>query len=60
MAVAIFSGVNAGNFLHLNTIWKDIPYTISLLWVLVILAKLSLDFEQYKGKWSVYMELVIA
>ncbi len=60
LAAAFFSGINAGNFLHLNTIWKDIPYTLSLLWILIILAKLSLDFEEYKSKRLVYIELVIA
>lgn len=60
LGVAIFSGINAGNFLHLNTIWKDIPYTFSLLWVLVILAKLSVDYEEYKRKWYVYLEFIIA
>ena len=60
LVAAFFSGINAENFLHLNTIWKDIPHTLSLLWILVILAKLSLDFEEYKSKRLVYVELVIA
>lgn len=60
LVMAFLSGINAGNFLHLNTIWKDIPYTLSLLWILIILAKLSLDFEEYKGKRFVYVELIAA
>lgn len=58
--VALFSGFNAGNFIHLNTIWKDIPYALSLLWVFVILAKLSLDDKEYRFRWYIYLELTIA
>ncbi len=60
MAAALFTGINAANFLHLNTIWKDIPYTISLLWVLVLLSKLSFDYEEYRKKWYIYLEMVVA
>lgn len=48
IAVSLFCGFNAGNFLHLNTIWKDIPYTLSLLWIFVLVAKLSIDFDEYR------------
>lgn len=60
VAVALFSGANAGNYVHLNTIWKDIPYTLSLFWSLILVAKLSIDFEEYRKKWYIYLELVIA
>jgi hypothetical protein len=55
-----FMGLNASNFVQLNTIWKDIPYTLSVLWSLVLLAKLSIDFDKYKGKWYIYCELFLA
>lgn len=57
---ALFCGLNAGNFVHLNTIWKDIPYTLSLLWVFIIVAKLVIDYDEYKGKWYIYLELIVA
>ncbi len=60
LAVACFSGINTSNFIHLNTIWKDIPYTLSVLWSVILLLKLSQDFEEYKGKWYIYLELIIA
>lgn len=60
LTAALFTGINAANFLHLNTIWKDIPYTISLLWVLVLLSKLSFDYEEYKKKWYIYLEMIVA
>ncbi|MDD7266950.1 MAG: hypothetical protein SPL15_08580 [Lachnospiraceae bacterium] len=53
-------GCNAANIIHLNTIWKDIPYTLSVVWTLVILAKLSIDGEKYRKKRFVYAELVLA
>lgn len=58
--VAFLSGINSANFMHLNTIWKDIPYALSLLWVLIILLKLSVDIEEYKSKWYIYAELATA
>ena len=60
IAVAAFCGFNASNFLHLNTIWKDIPYTLSILWSLIILSKLLIDEEKYKKKWFIYLELVVS
>lgn len=53
-------GLNAANFLHLNTIWKDIPYAYSMLWLLIIIAKLTLDHDKYKKRWYIYLELFTA
>lgn len=60
LCVAAFFGFNAGNFLHINTIWKDIPYALSLLWAAIILAKISIDSEEYRHKWFVYLEFVVS
>lgn len=60
LVLSFLCGANAANYLQLNTIWKDVPYTLSLLWVFVICAKLSLDYRTYKGKWYIYLELIIA
>lgn len=60
ICIAIFMGFNAGNYLQVNTIWKDIPYTLSLFWALILLAKLSIDFDGYRRKWYLYFELVTA
>lgn len=60
IGAAGFMGFNAANVIHLNTIWKDIPYTLSLLWVFVILAKLALDYEEYRRKWYIYLEFAAA
>lgn len=58
IVIATFLGFNAGNYIHLNTIRKDIPYTLSIFWSIVILAKLLIDYEEYKGKWCIYLELI--
>ncbi len=60
ISIAAFCGFNTANILHINTIWKDIPYTLSLLWTLLILAKLSIDGNDYRKKWFIYFELVLA
>ena len=60
LGTALFSGANAGNFVHLNTVWKDIPYSLSVFWTLVLLAKLSIDFEEYKKKRYIYVEMAVA
>lgn len=60
VGVAAFSGFNAGNFIHLNTIWKDIPYTLSIFWALVILSKLLIDQEIYRSKWYIYLEMIVS
>lgn len=60
LGIALFAGVNAGNYVHLNTIWKDIPYALSLLWVLVLFFKLIIDEGFYRKKWFVYTELLLA
>ena len=49
--------LNCANMLHLTTIWKDIPYTLSVLWLTIILARLSLSSE---NRIFVYAELTAA
>lgn len=58
--ISIFMGFNAANFLHLNSIWKDIPYALSLFWSLIILAKLTIDEKKNQRKTVIYIELLIA
>lgn len=60
LVLAFLLGINAANFLFLNTIWKDIPYALSVVWVLLLLTKLIVDFEEYNRKWYIYIELMIA
>ena len=60
IGTAVFTGLNAGNYIQINTIWKDIPYTLSLLWIFIIISKLVIDNEFYKTKWYIYLELIVA
>lgn len=60
LAAAFLTGISPGNFIDLNTIWKDIPYALCLLWAMVTTAKLTWDREAYRGRWYVYFELAAA
>lgn len=60
LVFAVFWGVNTSNVLYLCTIWKDIPYGISLLWLTLIISKLVVDRKYYEGRRKIYIELVIA
>lgn len=60
LILALVFGLNAANVLHVNTIWKDIHYTYAMLWLLVITAKLTLDGDEYRKKWYLYLELFTA
>ena len=57
---ACLTGINASNYIQINTIWKDIPYTLSLLWAFTLIAKLTLDKKEYKGKWFIYFEVIVS
>lgn len=46
LLLALMMGFAPSTFVHLVTIWKDIPYTISLLWLSVILSKFILKRER--------------
>lgn len=58
--VTVLFGFNTANIIHLNSIFKDIPYTVSLLWSLIIIAKLAIYYDEYKYKWYIYLELIVA
>lgn len=55
-----FLGFNASNYLQLNTIWKDVPYTLSVFWAFIILSKLLIECEEYKRGWYIYLELIVS
>jgi len=38
----LFISINPANYLHLNAIWKDAPYLCSILWMTVILLRISI------------------
>lgn len=55
--VSFLLGINPGNYIHLCTIWKDVPYAITTLWLTVIIAKLILEKQT---SIYTYIEFVIA
>lgn len=60
IVVAFILGSSTSNYLHICTIWKDIPYALSTIWLTIIIAKLALDFEYYKKRILIFLELAIA
>lgn len=56
--IILFSVLNCGNMVHFTTIWKDIPYALSIVWLNIVLAILL--FGERKRKFYVYLELVIS
>lgn len=52
LLLALMMGIAPSTFVHLVTIWKDIPYTITLLWLSVILSKFIL-----KKKCGIFLSL---
>lgn len=59
-AIVLLTALNFANALHICTIWKDIPYTLALVWLTVIFAKLSANPELYKQRKYIYLELTVA
>lgn len=57
---ALLTGAASGNFVNLNTIWKDIPFALCMLLALVCTAKLTIDRKLYRKKILVYLELTAA
>lgn len=60
IVLAIFIGFNTANYLQINTIWKDVLYVLSLVWLTVIICKILLYQKDNKLHWFTYLELVIS
>lgn len=59
MAFAFLMGANASNYFHLDTIWKDVPYAIALVWAFVAFLKIVVD-DKERNRWLPYIELALA
>lgn len=57
--IAFLIGINSSTVILVNTILKDIPYTMSVVLVFVDIVKLVTDEEDYKRKWFIYCELIV-
>ena len=56
--ITVLMSFNCSNMVLLTTIWKDIPYSISLLWITIIMSKLIFEYKIHT--WLIYLELIIA
>lgn len=59
-ASAIILSLSCNNISLLTMIWKDVPYTISLLWLTFELYKLAKEQDKYMRKISNIIKLIIA
>ena len=62
LLVIIYCFISFGisNLIQLSTLWKDIPYMISMMWLTILIIKFVLDKDLYQKKWSWYIQLVFA
>lgn len=56
----IFITFGVSNIIQLVTLWKDIPYMISLLWLTLLLIKIVMRWDEYKNNWSWYVQFILA
>lgn len=56
--VTALTALNSANMVLLTTIWKDVPYAISVLWLTILIARFVLEDQSHK--WFIYIELIIA
>lgn len=56
----IFIAFGVSNVVQLVTLWKDIPYMISIMWLTLLLMKLIIQYDKYDRKKSWYVQFAIA
>lgn len=56
--IVLLTTLNCGNMVHITTIWKDIPYTLSITWLTILTAILLLG--EKRRRVYIYMELAVA
>lgn len=56
----IFIAFGISNLTQLTTLWKDIPYMISLMWLTLLLMKFVMRHDRYQNSISWYIQFVAA
>lgn len=56
----LFIVFGISNIIQLVTLWKDIPYMTSLMWLTILLMKFTMQHDRYKDKKWWYLQLIIA
>jgi len=59
-ALAIMVAVSPGNIMLVTTLWKDIPYTFSLLWLGIILLRIFENTNTFFKKPQMVLSLVVS
>lgn len=55
-----FIAFGMSNLIQLVTLWKDIPYMISLMWLTILLMKFVMTYDKCVNRWGWYIQFVIA
>lgn len=56
----LFIAFGISNIIQLVTLWKDIPYMISLMWLTILLMKFIMRHDRYKEKIGWYVQFLFA
>lgn len=56
---SIIFAILPNNLMLVTTIWKDIPFTISLLWLTYLIGKISISPKKFFDKWYLILILTI-
>ena len=56
----LFIGLGFSNILQLVTLWKDIPYMTSLMWMTILLIKYILRTERFKKSLGWYIQFAFS
>lgn len=59
-AFYFFIAFSVNHLIMLTTLWRDVPYMISIMWLTILLMKYVMRHEIYQGKWGWYVQFVIA
>lgn len=60
IAIYCFITFAVSNIIQLITLWKDIPYMISLMWLTILLIKYVLDKEVYETNSGWHIQITMA
>lgn len=60
VVIFVFVGIGFNTIIQMATLWKDIPFTISLLWFTALLIKMCIHQEKCSKGISWYVQYIIA
>lgn len=58
--IYVFVGLGFNTIIQIATLWKDIPFTISLVWLTLLLVKMCVKQEECSKQFGWYIQYVIS